>query len=51
MDGHWNEDGSFSYDFEKISQETGWSVEEIQLRGVAWCRRNPKKADHDSSRS
>ena len=43
-DGHWSEDRThFIYDWEKISRETGWSIEEINMRGVSWCRRNPKK--------
>ena len=42
-DGEYKPDGSFAYDYEKISRETGWSVEEIKGRGVSWCRRSPKR--------
>ena len=39
---HTADGGHFVYDYEKISRETGWSVDQIMMRGVAWCRRNPK---------
>lgn len=41
-DGRYEADGSFRFDYAKISRETGWSVEEIKMRGVSFCRRNPK---------
>lgn len=43
-DGSWSEDMThFVYDYEKISRETGWTVDEIRSRGVAYCRRNRKQ--------
>ena len=48
-DGHWTDDGTnFVYDYEKISNETGWSIDDIKARGVSWCRRNPKTPSDNS---
>lgn len=45
-EGRWSEDGkSYVYDFTKISEETGWTKEEVEEKGARFCLLHPKKGE------
>ena len=41
--GHFTEDGSrFEFDYDKLTTETGYSIEELQSFGALYCYRHPR---------
>ncbi len=41
--GRFTEDGShFEFDYDKLSAETGYSLEELQSLGTVYCYRHPR---------
>jgi hypothetical protein len=42
--GRWSEDKThFIYDYERIAKETGYTVNQVKLYGVAYVRNHPKQ--------
>lgn len=42
-DGYWAGD-FFIYDYDKIARETGYTVDQVKMYGVAHCRNNPQES-------
>ncbi len=41
--GRFTEDGShFEFDYDKLTAETGYSIEELQSFGALYCYRHPR---------
>lgn len=43
-DGKWASDDvrdGFIYDYERIASETGYTVAQVKMYGVSYCRRTP----------
>jgi hypothetical protein len=44
-DGEWSKDGTHMiYNWSKIARETGYTVDQVKMYGIAYCRTHPTQA-------